>query len=228
MYSVLIHYYVGFRVDNFAALASSACNLKNSHKYLHLFYKAFKANFDTLCPEGLTDSRSGESVRTQADQHLKKMEDVIKSTPQSDELNELCCILFPKAMAKVLRQSRPKTYEELENDIDDMTKRYNKVLEQLANAVKDVERDAISPDDLTAAFLRLPTELAFAYYGSISTLLAQKATWQKHAPEIHEKILAKQNESRMHVDEFVANKYVENEIRTVEAGGTGVIKKNYK
>lgn len=223
MYSVLIHYIVGMRVDNFAALASTACNRKASRPYIHLFYKAFKAKYDSLCPEGMIDPHSGESVREQAERHLTKMEQVIKATPQSDGLNELCSILFPKVMEEVLKQSRPKTYEELEAAVDDLTSRYNKVLERLANAVKDVESDKISADDLTAAFLRFPTQLALSFYGSMSTLLALNATCQKYAPKIQEQILAKQEEDRIYVEgDYVVEKKVQNEVDYVEAGGTGI------
>lgn len=222
MYSVLIHYSVGMRVDNFAALAYTATK-KTNRPYMHLFYKAFKTKLDSLCPEGLIDPRSGESVRTQAERHLKEMEKIIKSTPQSDGLNELCSILFPKVMEDVLKQSRPKTYEELEAAVDDLTSRYNKVLEQLTNAVKDVESDKISADDLTAAFLRFPIELALSFYGNMSTLLAQNKTWQKYAPMIQKQILAKREEPRINVEgDYVVEKKVENQVGYVEAGATGI------
>ena len=95
-----------------------------------------------------------------------------------------------------MKQARPKTYEELEADIDDLTNRYNKVLSQLTNAVRDVENDKISPEDLMSAFLRLPTELALSYFGTMSILLALNPTWQKYAPQIQEQILAKQKEQQ--------------------------------
>lgn len=196
MYSVLIHYIVGMRADNFAAVANTVCNLKSARPHMHLFYKAFNENFDVLCPEGLIDTHSGKSVREQALVHKRRMEEIIKSTPPSTELEELCAILFPKVIKDVLRQSRPKTYEELEADIDDLSKRYNKVLGQLTNAVRDVESDKISAEDLLAAFLRLPSELALAYYGNMSILMAQNKTWQKYAPVINERILAKQQEQQ--------------------------------
>lgn len=196
MYSVLIHYIVGLRGDNFAAVANTACNLKSARPHMHLFYKAFNENFDVLCPEGLIDSHSGQSVREQALVHKHRMEEIIKSTPPSSELEGLCTILFPKVIKEVLKQSRPKTYEELEADIDDLSKRYHKVLEQLTNAVKDVEEDKISADDLTAAFLRFPTDLALSFYGSVSTLLALNPTWQKCAPQVQQRILNKQQEQQ--------------------------------
>lgn len=221
MYSVLIHYIVGLKVDNFAAVANSACK-KSSYPFMHWFYKAFKENFDALCPDGLIDTHSGKSVREQALVHMKKMEDIIKSTNASTELDELFAILFPKVIKDVLRQSRPKTYEELEAAVDDLTNRYNKVLEQLTAAVKDVESDKISADDLTAAFLRFPTQLALSFFGSMSTLLALNPTWQKYAPKIQEQILAKQEADRIHIEgDYVIEKNVEREVSHVAAGGTG-------
>lgn len=223
MYSVLIHYVVGLRGDNFAAVANTACTLKSARPHMHLFYKAFNENFDILCPEGLIDAHSGQSVREQALIHKQRMEDIIKSTPPSTELEELCSILFPKVIKEVLKQSRPKTYEELEAAVDDLTSRYNKVLDQLTNAVKDVESDKISADDLTAAFLRFPMNLALDLFGSVSTLLARDKTWQKYAPIIQEQILAKGEEPRLNVEgDYVVEKKVENQVGYVEAGATGI------
>ena len=131
------------------------------------------------------------------------MENIIKSTKPSADLDELFAILFPKVINDVMRQARPKTYEELEADIDDLTSRYNKVLSQLTNAVRDVETDKISPEDLTAAFLRLPTGLALSYFGTMSTLLALNTTWQKYAPQIQEQILSKQEEQLNKQDKMI-------------------------
>ena len=224
MYSVLIRHIVGFRVDNFASLANSVCS-KSYFPYLHWFYKAFKENFDVLCPEDLIDKRSGRSVREMASASLNRMEDIIKSTKPSTELDELFGIIFPKVINDLSKQSRPKTYEELEAAVDDLTERYNKVLEQLANAVKDVASEKITPEDLSAAFLRFPTNLALGLFGSISTLLAQNPTWQKCSPKIHEQILLKHQEPRIHVEgDYVIEKNVANEVQHVSPGGTGITK----
>ena len=223
MYSVLIHYIVGMKVTNFAAVAHSACNV-GSHPFMHWFYKAFKENFDALCPEGLIDMHSGKSVREQALVHMNKMEDIIKNATPSNELDELFAILFPKAIEDIIKQSRPKTYEELEAAVDDLSNRYNMVLEQLASAVKDVETDKISADDLAAAFLRFPADLALGLFGSVSTLLAQNPTWQKYAGKIQQQILMKRQESRMVqvVGDYVVNKNVAHEVAHVAAGATGI------
>ena len=233
MYSVLIHYIVGMKVKNFAAVAKSVC-CKSYEPYIHWFYKAFNENFDALCPEEENDRHDGRSVRDQAMAHMKKMEEIIKKTNPSTELDELFDILFPKVIKKLFNQSRPKTYEELEAAIDDLTIRYNKVLEQLAKAVKDVESEAITPEDLTEAFLRFPRDMALTLFGSVSNLLTQNKsnlltqnkTWLKYAPTIQEQILNKKEEPKtltVNVQgDYVVEKKVENEVKYVSAGGTGI------
>ena len=222
MYSVLIHYIVGLRLENFAALANTVCN-KSYFPYMHWFYKAFKENLDKNCPEDVFDPHSGKSIREQALVHMKKMEEIIKSTKPSTELDELFGIIFPKVIEDLNKQKRPKTYEELEKAVDDLTNRYNMVLEQLTNAVKDVESDKISTEDLTAAFLRFPTDLALGLFGSVSTLLAHNQTWLKCASHIREQILAKHEKPIIHVQgDYVVEKKVENEVKYVSAGGTGI------
>ena len=91
---------------------------------------------------------------------------------------------------------RDQIITKLQADIDDVSRKYNAVLEQLKNAVDDVENDRISGEDLTESFLMFPTELALSYYGTMSALFALNATWQKYAPRIFEKIMNKQKEQK--------------------------------
>ena len=225
MYSVLIHYIVGMKVRNFAAVAKSVC-CKSYEPYIHWFYKAFKEDFDKICPEEVNDRRSGRSVRDQAMVYINKMEEIIKSTKPSTELDELFDIIFPKVIEDLSKQKRPKTYEELEAAIDDLTIRYNNVLEQLAKAVKDVESEAITPEDLTEAFLRFPRDMALSLFGSVSNLLTQNKTWQKYAPTIQKQILNKKEEPKSLTynvqGDYVENKKVDNQVNNVSAGGTGI------
>ena len=91
---------------------------------------------------------------------------------------------------------RDQIITKLQADIDDVSRKYNAVLEQLKNAVNDVENDRISGEDLTESFLMFPTELALSYFGTMSALFALNATWQKYAPRIFELIMNKQKEQQ--------------------------------
>lgn len=200
MYSVMIHYIVGLKSDNFAAVAATMNNRKSSYPYMHLFYKAFKDNFDYLCPDGLYDQRTGILIKDLAEKHLHNMEEVIKHTNPSDDLTSLCEILFPKRMKEVLEQERPKTYEELEKDIDRLTNSYDEMVKRLAETVKP----SVTIDELNAAFDRFQSvDLAMAFFNSINSLLIQNPTWLKYAPEIQQNILSRQATSNV----IIQNQY---------------------
>ena len=130
---------------------------------------------------------------------------------QKPDLDELYHILFPKHFVLAMADSRPaatiadlkeklaerdQIITKLQADIDDVSRKYNAVLEQLKNAVNDVENDRISGEDLTESFLMFPTELALSYFGTMSALFALNATWQKYAPRIFELIMNKQKEQQ--------------------------------
>lgn len=187
MFSVMIGVIVGLRSENFASLASSLTKRKSDYGYMHLAYKAFMDNFDKLCPPDLIDAHTNKLVRDQARTHMRSMEIIIKSTVPDDSLTPLCEILFPKKMKAVLAHERPKTYEELERDVQSLTQSYNDFVNRMAQSV----RDAISIESLTEAFLRFPPELGMSMYQSVNNLLAQDPVWQRYQSEIQKKILAK-------------------------------------
>ena len=56
--------------------------------------------------------------------------------------------------------------------------------------------NSVSMKELTASFLKFPIKTALGMYGGVSTLLAEIPMWQKHSPEIHKQILAKQQEQQ--------------------------------
>ena len=201
MYGIVLGRVIGSRLHNFTSVVNQVGN-NNRKYYLHLYLPLVEYYFDKIIE--YNDDKP-EKLR-QAIIKAKKIEELEE---QRTNLDDLFGILFPKHLQEIMSSSRPartiekmrkemeakdKRIKELEDAVDDITNKYKNVLEQLTNAVNDVETDKISADDLTAAFLRFPTELALSFFGSMSTLLVSNSTWQKYAPTIQEKILAKQYE----------------------------------
>lgn len=213
LYSVMIHYIIGVRLDNFAALANTMCARKSDYAHMHLFYRAFKENFDTICPDGLKDKRTGELVRTQALYHLEKIEEIITQTEPCNDLNQLCAILFPRKFQQVLKQQRPKTYRELESDIVNLTQSYEELAQKMATMIElqlgactsevSDEKEAITAGELSDSFKRFPTQLALALFGSVATLLAHLPSWQHIAPAIQAELLSHQADHNI----SIANNY---------------------
>lgn len=204
MYGMAIGRLTGTGYNNFTAVVKQAGHNRRMH-YLHLYLPLVENNIDKICKYNNAENK----YRLQ--EAIRQMREVEALHEQKTDLDDLYHILFPKHFVYAMSSSRPaatiaglkeevaakeKRIKELENAVDDLTNRYNKVLGQLAEAVKDLEADKITSADLEAAFLRFPAELALTFFGNMSTLFALNPTWQKYAPQIQSKILAKQKEQQ--------------------------------
>ncbi len=201
MYGMVIGRVIGAGLNNFTAVVNQAGQNKRKH-YLHLYLPLVENNLEKICNYKIDNRYKLEAA-------IRKAREKEALEEQHSDLDELYHILFPKHFVLAMADSRPaatiadlkeklaerdQIITKLQADIDDVSRKYNAVLEQLKNAVNDVENDRISGEDLTESFLMFPTELALSYYGTMSALFALNATWQKYAPRIFEKIMNKQKE----------------------------------
>ena len=203
MYGMAIGRVVGTALNNFTAVVKQAGQGWRKH-YLHLYLPLVENNVDKIC-------KYSNDNRYKLEDAIRQMRIVEAREEQKPDLDELYHILFPKHFVLAMADSRPaatiadlkeklaerdQIIKKLQTDIDDVSRKYNAVLEQLKNAVNDVENDRISGEDLTESFLMFPTELALSYFGTMSALFALNATWQKYAPRIFELIMNKQKEQQ--------------------------------
>lgn len=231
MYGICLGRVVGSRLHNFTGVANQI-GINDRKYYIHLYLPLLERYFDKIIK--YNDDKP-EKLRSA----INKAKGIEEKVEQRTNLDLLFGILFPRFFHEAMSSSRPaptiakmkqemeakdRRINELEKAVDDLSSRYDLVLKQLTEAVGDVESDRISAEDLTAAFLRLPAELALSFFGSISTLLAQNLTWQRCAPRINQQILAKAgNSSTINVQgDYVLNKHVDNEVDKVESGATGI------
>lgn len=203
MYGMAIGRVIGTALNNFTAVVNQVGQGNRKH-YLHLYLPLVENNMDKICSYKVDNKyKLYEAI------HKARGKEALEE--QKTDLDELYHILFPKHFTLAMADSRPaatiadlkeKLAErdqiiiKLQADIDNVSSQYNNVLEQLKNAVDDVENDRITGEDLTASFLRFPTELALSYFGTMSALFALNMTWQKYSPRIMELILAKQKEQQ--------------------------------
>ena len=203
MYGMAIGRVIGTALNNFTAVVNQVGQNKRKH-YLHLYLPLVENNIEKICNYKIDN-------RYKLEEAIRKARGKEALEEQKPDLDELYHILFPKHFVLAMADSRPaatiadlkeklaerdQIITKLQADIDDVSRKYNAVLEQLKNAVDDVENDRISGEDLTESFLMFPTELALSYYGTMSALFALNATWQKYAPRIFEKIMNKQKEQK--------------------------------
>ncbi len=204
MYALTLGRLMGTELKNFTGVVHQ---LDNSVRvpYLHLYLPLIEGNVDKVCMYNPSEKRY------KLENAIRKMQKVEALERKKTDLDEIYQIIFPKHFRQAMAESRPAStiadlkeklaerdqiITKLKIDIDNVSRQYNAVLEQLKNAVNDVENDLISAEDLTESFLMFPTDLALSYFGTMSTLLALNPTWQKYAPQIHKQILTKQKKQQ--------------------------------
>ena len=207
MYGMAIGRVIGTALNNFTAVVNQVGQNNRKH-YLHLYLPLVENNIEKICNYKIDN-------RYKLEEAIRKAREKEALEEQKPDLDELYHILFPKHFVLAMADSRPaatiadlkeklaerdQIIKKLQTDIDDVSRKYNAVLEQLKNAVNDVENDRISGEDLTESFLMFPTELALSYFGTMSALFALNATWQKYAPRIFELIMNKQKEQQERKD----------------------------
>lgn len=228
MYGMAIGRVIGTALNNFTAVVNQTGQNNRKH-YLHLYLPLVENNIDKICSYKV-------DTRYKLEAAIRKARGKEALEEKKPDLDELYHILFPKHFVLAMADSRPaatiaelkeklaerdQIISKLQTVIDDVSNHYKIVLEQLKNAVEDVENDRITGEDLTASFLRLPTELALSYFGTMSALFALNPTWQKYAPRINELILTKQREQQDRqnkMDEAVKKSLEEPRTQTVISG----------
>ena len=217
IYGMAIGRVIGTALNNFTAVVNQTGQNNRKH-YLHLYLPLVENNIDKICSYKV-------DTRYKLEAAIRKARGKEALEEKKPDLDELYHILFPKHFVLAMADSRPAaTIAELKEKLaerDQIISKLQTVMEQLKNAVEDVENDRITGEDLTASFLRLPTELALSYFGTMSALFALNPTWQKYAPRINELILTKQREQQDRqnkMDEAVKKSLEEPRTQTVISG----------
>lgn len=189
LYSVMLKRVVGCGYINFLQINNQVKNYTDYHPYLHLYYPAAMANKDVICRRGTN--------REKLEKSLEDIRLLIGNVTPSDDLDELCTILFPKNLKQYLEKYRLKSYQELENELhilqdrleknaDEMRVLINKQAEMLC---EDLSLEVIS-GELDKLADRAPG-MAYEVFEKLNTLFVGNEVWTKNAEDIRNRILDK-------------------------------------
>jgi hypothetical protein len=109
--------------------------------------------------------------RRMLDKTIVEMQDIVNRTEPSDMLYELCDTLFPEDFQRMLREHRPKSYKEMEDESrrkDELIKLMDEQKNQLQNEL-DKTREvlqrmivtAIPIEDVDAELMKYPPSMAW-------------------------------------------------------------------
>lgn len=193
MYSVMTRTIIGFRFANFASLTNCLTNDKGYEPYYHLYHSPLKERFNELCAKG--------TKKEKLEKAFQKLEQRMKQTSPSDELDGLCEVLFPEDFRDLLNRHRLKSYQELEGEIVHIKEEMNVTIDALNRQAKEMAtqlsaalKASVPIDVIEQRLLIFPSAIALNVYMSLNTMLQIDAVWNAHSEGILQKILAKQQQ----------------------------------
>lgn len=191
IYSVMFRCIVGYRFTNMAQVANTVTLSKSYYPYLHLFHCVLKGRIEDFCVK--------KGDRTKLEKQLQRIEELMKSTTPSTELDELYEVLFPDEFQHYLNTHRPKDYKQLENEFECFKKEMNERVAQMnsqilgmAEQLRTMASASVPIKVIADELLELPSGIAWEVFIQLNGMLIENEAWVKHASEIRERIRNKQ------------------------------------
>ena len=191
MYSVMTRTIIGFRFANFASLTNCLTNDRELEPYYHLYHSPLKERFNELCAKG--------TKKEKLEKAFLKLEQRMKQISSSDELDELCEVLFPEDFRELLNRHRLKSYQELEGEIVHIKEEMNVTVDALNKQVRDLAerlsaavKASVPIKEIEDELMRFQSREALAIYMQLNILLIGNTAWQARTLSIRDMILAKQ------------------------------------
>lgn len=185
VYSFMVRRIVGSNFKAFVQIINNVVVARSFHPYVHIFYKAVLLRKDEL----FVTPKSREKLA----KHMARLEEILKTTPQKDDLDELCNIIFGADFEEIMK-NRFMSYDELnekvillQDSVGKLSSDMEKVTKQFAEAVES----RVPVDLVETQLLRLDSSTASAIFGNLSLLLAKDPAWAKIQPGLSEKIMQK-------------------------------------
>ncbi len=189
MYSVMTRVIIGFKFANFASLTNCLTNDKELEPFFHFYHSVLKERFNELCAKG--------TKKEKLEKAFQKLEQCMKQTTPSDELNELCEVLFPEDFKEMLNRHRLPSYQELEKVTASAAvtiKELEEKVGQMAQQYTELLEESVTIEQIEAELEKLPTSLSMPIWMQLNILLAGNKAWLNKMLSIRDKILAKQQE----------------------------------
>ena len=184
VYSAMLQSVVGYGYTEIAAIAHCVKNDSRHHPHLHLFYSAVMEHKERIVRCG--------TKRDKLENVLTALREIVTSTTPSDELDELCNILFSDKLKEYLEKHRLKKYKELEEELQRITAQISTLAEQLSSM--------ISVELIAQKLLDLPPQTARAVFLELNAMLMGNEAWVKIQANLYNRILARTKAPEVKID----------------------------
>ena len=203
IYSAMLQCVVGYGYMEIAAIAHCVKNDRWHRPHLHLFYSAVMEHKERII-------RSG-TKRDKLDNALTALREIVTSTTPSDELDELCDILFSDKMREYLERHRLKSYRELEHEVhalrSNLEKNANEMQDLIDKQVEMLSETSIPVEVIYEELKNLSERfpgMAYEVYEKLNALLIKNEVWSKNAGKIRDMILEKMQQPTIKAEHYYA------------------------
>lgn len=187
LFSAMLQSLVGWGVPEFASLIRSVKRDRQHIAYAHHLYAAVEEHKERIVQNG--------TKRHKLESAMDDLREVMVHTEPSSALDEVVSIIFSDRLKVYLLRHQPKSYHELEIEIQNLRKgideRTNRI-QSLMSEQAEMLRQMVSIDAITEELLRLPVGTAYGVYEKLNSLLQTDEAWRKNADAIRERILNKE------------------------------------
>ena len=195
-YSVMIRHIIGVRWTSFKKVAETVLTKSQSFKpHMHIFYCGLMDCVDELH----LDRRHQREM----DKVIAHMQEELNRCDPSELLYELCDTLFPEDFQRLLREHRPKSYKEIEDEsnqkdeliqqLKDQTSRTRKELDKSKEIIEKMVLSSIPIEDVDAELEQYPPGTAWDMLKDLNAnpIISMQKAWREHYPELLRKYRAR-------------------------------------
>ena len=195
-YSVMIRHIVGVKWTQFDKVAETVMTSSQSFKpHMHIFYSGLMDCVDEL--------HLDKKHQRKMDKICLQMQEEITRHEPSDLLYELCDAIFPEHFQRLLREHRPKSYKEIEDEshlkdelIQQMKEQHKRTCKELEKSKETLEQMVLSSipiEDVDAELEQYPAGTAWDMLKDLNAnpIISMQKAWREHYPELLKKYRAR-------------------------------------
>lgn len=192
-YSVMIRHIIGVRWTSFKKVAETVLHASQSFKpHMHIFYCGLIDCVDELHLDR-KHQREMDKVIMLMQEELNRIKD------HSEVLYELCDALFPEDFQRMLRENRPKSYKEVEDEsnrkdeliaeMEHQTKLLHKQLDRAEDMLQKMVLSSIPIEDVDKELMKYPPGVAWDFLLKLNAnpIICMQEAWRENYPSLLEK-----------------------------------------
>ena len=188
-YSVMTRHIIGVKWTKFSKVTETVMTASQAFKpHMHIYYCGLMDCVDEL--------HLDRKHQREMDKIVALMQEELNRCEPSDLLYELCDALFPEDFQRLLRENRPKSYKEIEDEshrkdelieqMKEQNKRTHRELDNTREMLQKMVLSAIPIKNVDAELEQYPPGIAWEMLKDLNAnpIISVQEAWREHYPAL--------------------------------------------